>query len=151
MNLVLQEKVRNLGDIGDQVSVRSGYARNYLIPKGIAIRATAEKIAKFEARKEQLLKLAQEKLEKMQALSAKLEGVNIAITAKAADEGRLFGSVGPREIALSLKDSGHDISKSQILMPDGPIRQLGEFDIKLQLHIDIVVDIKLSIKEDESA
>ncbi len=145
MEVILLEKVANLGNLGDKVTVRPGYGRNYLIPYGKAVPATKENLEKFEARRAELEKQAAEKLAAAQARAEALEGKEIAITAKAGDEGKLFGSVGTRDIAEAISATGTEVHKSEVRLPQGPLRETGEFDITLQLHTDVTAVIKLAI------
>jgi large subunit ribosomal protein L9 len=147
MNVILQEKVKNLGTIGDQVSVKSGYARNYLIPKGVAVMATTDNIASFEARRAEFEKAANDKLAVAKTLAEKVAGLTVTISAKAGEEGKLFGSVGPREIAVAVKEQGIDIAKSDIAMPEGPIRHTGEYEVSLHLHMDLTEVLKITVVE----
>lgn len=145
MEIILLEKVTNLGNIGDQVRVRAGYGRNYLIPQGKAVFATAENIKEFEARRADLEQAAAEKLEAAQARMAKLAEVTVEITSKAGDEGKLYGSIGPRDVADATTAAGAELNKDEVLMPEGPIRYAGEFDVAVQLHADVTGTIKLVV------
>jgi large subunit ribosomal protein L9 len=146
MNVILLEKVHNLGDLGDQVKVKSGYGRNFLIPQGKAVSATAENVAKFEARRAELVARAAEKLTAAEARKAKLENLSISIAHLAGDEGKLFGSVGTADIAEAITAvSGVEVAKKEIRLPQGVLRNLGEFDIDVELHSDVVVTVKLNI------
>jgi large subunit ribosomal protein L9 len=147
MNVILQEKVKNLGMIGDSVSVKSGYARNYLIPKGVAVMATPKNIASFETRRAEFEKVAAEKLEAAKAVAAKVAALTVTVAAKAGDEGKLFGSVGPREIAMAINAQGLEVSKADIAMLDGPIRHTGEFEVSVHLHMDITETLKVTVTE----
>lgn len=149
MELILLQKVANLGNIGDRVKVRSGYGRNYLLPQGKATLATAENIAKFEARRAELEKQAQEQLQGAQARAAKLEGVKLTIGAKAGGEGKLFGSIGTTDITEALNKAGHEIERSEVRLPHGPIRQAGEHIVHLHLHTDVTVDLTVVIVPEE--
>lgn len=146
MNVILQERVKNLGNIGDQVSVKAGYARNFLIPQGKAVMATPANIESFEARRAELEKAAAEKMAAAEALATKLAGMNISVAAKAGDEGKLFGSVGPREIAIAITEAGVEVSKAHVDMPEGPIRHTGEFEVALHLHTDVVAAVKVVVE-----
>lgn len=145
MEVILLEKVGRMGGVGDKVNVKSGYARNFLFPYAKAIPATRENLADFEARKAELLKVAAEKQTVAQARAAKLEGLVISIEANAGDEGKLFGSVGTRDIADAVNAAGHALEKSEVLLPMGALREIGEFDVSLSLGSEITVDIKLNI------
>ena len=146
MELILLEKVQNLGDLGDTVSVKPGFGRNYLLPQGKAVPATKENIAQFEAKRAELEKVALEKLTGAEGRAARLAEVAITITANASEEGKLYGSIGPREISDALEAEGHQVEKSEVIMGEGPIRATGEYDIHLQLHADIEQHIKLVIE-----
>jgi large subunit ribosomal protein L9 len=149
MELILLQKVANLGNIGDRVKVKSGYGRNYLLPQGKATVATAENIAKFEARRAELEKAAQEELKSAQTRAAKLEGVKLSLNAKAGGEGKLFGSVGTTDITEALNKAGHKIERSEVRLPHGPIRQAGEHTVHLHLHTDVTVDLTVVIVPEE--
>ena len=145
MNVILLEKVHSLGGLGDQVKVKAGYGRNYLIPQGKAVSATPDNVAKFEARREELEKAAAEKLAAAEARKAKLEGLQVSIAHKAGDEGKLFGSVGTADIAEAISATGTEVAKSEVRLPAGVLRNVGEFDIDVELHSDVVVTIKLNV------
>jgi large subunit ribosomal protein L9 len=149
MEVILLQKVANLGNIGDKVKVKPGYGRNFLLPEGKATLATAENIAKFEARRAELEKKEREELSGAQARAKKLEGFKLSITAKAGSEGKLFGSVGTSDIADGVKKAGYSIERSEVRLPHGPIRQAGEHVVQLQLHTDIVVDLPVVITPEE--
>ncbi|HEY5644911.1 MAG TPA: 50S ribosomal protein L9 [Pseudomonadales bacterium] len=145
MNVILLERMGNLGDIGDEVAVRAGFARNYLIPKGKAVRATAENRAVFEERRADLEKAAAEQLAAAQARAAHLEGLALTIVVKAGEEGKLYGSVGTQDIADKITEGGTEVSRSEVRLPEGVIRAAGDYEIDLQLHSDVTVTIKVSI------
>jgi large subunit ribosomal protein L9 len=146
MEVILLEKVRNLGGLGETVKVRSGYGRNYLIPNGLAVMATKDNIAKFEARRAELEQKAADNLAKAQARAAQLAALGtITIGANAGDEGKMFGSVGTSDISDAITAAGVEVARSEVKMPEGPIRMLGEYDIDVQLHGDVVQTIKLSV------
>ena len=149
MELILLQKVANLGNIGDRVKVKSGYGRNYLLPQGRATVATAENIAKFEARRAELEKAAQQELSSAQARAAKLEGVKLSLSAKSGGEGKLFGSVGTTDITEALNKAGHKIERSEVRLPHGPIRQAGEHVVHLHLHTDVTVELPVVIVPEE--
>lgn len=149
MEVILLEKVENLGDLGDKVAVRSGYARNYLIPGGKAKYATAINIAEFESRRAELEKIAAESLAEAEARKAKLEGMVVTLPANAGTEGKLFGSIGTAEIADAVTQAGVKIEKREVRMPDGALRAVGEFDITLHLHSDVNVDVKVEVVPEE--
>lgn len=145
MEVILLEKIGRMGGVGDKVNVRSGYARNFLFPFGKAIPATRENLADFEARKAELLKVAAEKLAAAQARADKLNGCLITIEANAGDEGKLFGSVGTRDIADALIAAGHTVEKSEVQLPDGALRETGDYEVDLALGSEVIASIKLSI------
>ncbi|MDR0779794.1 MAG: 50S ribosomal protein L9 [Pseudomonadales bacterium] len=145
MEVILLEKVGRMGHVGDKVNVRAGYARNFLFPYSKAIPATKDNLADFEARKAELLKIAAEKLAKAEARAAALNGKSITIEANAGDEGKLFGSIGTRDIADALTAAGHAVEKSEVLLPDGALRETGEYDVELSLGSEVSAAIKLTI------
>lgn len=145
MEVILLEKVGRMGNVGDKVNVKSGYARNFLFPYAKAIPATRENLADFEARKAELLNVAAEKHAIALARAEKLNGVLITIEANAGDEGRLFGSVGTRDIADALTAAGHKVEKSEVLLPEGALRTTGEFGIALLLGSEVSAGIKLQV------
>jgi large subunit ribosomal protein L9 len=145
MQVILMEKVANLGNLGDVVKVKDGYARNFLIPHGKAKRATEENLKAFESRRAELEKAQNEQLAKAQEHGAKLEGLTIQITQKAGPDGRLFGSVTNYDIVESLNKQGHEVERSQIRMPQGPLKQVGEFPIQIALHTDVTATIKVAV------
>ena len=137
MEVILLEKTRNLGDLGDKVSVKSGYGRNFLIPQGKAVPATAENLAVFDQRRAELEANAVENLKMAEERKAKISVLKIVIASKAGDEGKLFGSIGTRDIAEAISKAGVNLEKKEVLMPAGPIRQTGEYQIALQVHSDV--------------
>jgi large subunit ribosomal protein L9 len=145
MQIILLEKVTNLGALGDIVKVRDGFARNYLIPQGKAKRATRENLAEFEQRRAELEKAQNEHLTTAQEKAEKLEGLAVQIAQKAGVDGKLFGSVTNADIAEALKQQGFDIQKSAIRMPQGPLKNVGEHSLKVALHTDVVVTINVSV------
>jgi large subunit ribosomal protein L9 len=145
MEVILMEKIANLGELGQVVKVKDGYARNFLIPQGKAKRATAENKKAFEARRAELEKAQAAQLAKAQERAAKLEGLTLQITQKAGPDGRLFGSVTNYDIVESLKKQGHDVDRSNIRMPQGPLKQVGDFPIQVALHTDVTVTITVSV------
>ncbi|MDD1618910.1 MAG: large subunit ribosomal protein L9 [Methylococcaceae bacterium NSP1-1] len=145
MEVILLEKIANLGNLGDKVTIKSGYGRNYLVPQGKAVAATAKKIAEFEARRAELEKAAAEKLSAAQKLGNELSKLQIVITHKAGDEGRLFGSVGTHNIAEAITEAGIAVEKQQIRLPHGAIRHIGEFPIDINLHSDVIVTLTIKI------
>jgi large subunit ribosomal protein L9 len=149
MDIILLQKVANLGSIGDRVKVKSGYGRNFLLPQGKATLATPENVAKFEARRAEFEKTARVELETAQARAKKLEGFKLTITAKAGGEGKLFGSVGTSDITDGIKKAGHEIERSEVRLPNGPIRLAGEHTVQLHLHTDITVDLPVVVVGEE--
>jgi large subunit ribosomal protein L9 len=145
MELILLEKVANLGDLGDKVKVKPGYGRNYLVPNGMAVRATAKNLADFEARRAELEKLALQKLSTAAERCAALEGLEITLTANAGDEGKLYGSIGPREIADAVTEKGIHLEKAEVIMGEGPIRYTGEHNVLVHLHADVETEIKVFV------
>jgi large subunit ribosomal protein L9 len=145
MEVILLEKVGRVGNVGDKINVKSGYARNFLFPFAKAIPATKENLADFEARKAGLLKIAAEKLSAAQARADKLNGMTIRIEANAGDEGKLFGSVGTRDIADAVTAAGQAVEKAEVLLPNGALREIGEFDITLSLGSEVTAQVKLTI------
>lgn len=148
MQIILLEKVLNLGDLGDVVNVKEGYARNFLIPKGRARRATEAAIKEFETRRAELEKQAAEKLQLAQAQGEKLAEVTVKLTQKAGVDGRLFGSVTNNDIAEELSKQGFEIHKSQVRMPDGAIKTVSDNTVQIALHTDVVVDVPVSVYGD---
>lgn len=149
MDIILLEKVGKLGNIGDKVSVKSGFGRNFLIPNGKAVFATAENLVEFEQRRSELESAAQSKLAGAQSKAESLEGLGpIIITAVAGEEGKLFGSVGPRDIAEAVVAMGVELTKSDVKMPDGAIRDLGEHEVQVQLHSDVSLTIQVLVNEE---
>lgn len=145
MNVILLEKVVNLGDLGDKVNVKAGYGRNFLIPQGKAVSATADNVAKFEARRAELEKAAADRLDSATARSVALSEVKVVIAQKAGDEGKLFGSVGTSDIAKAISETGVKVSKSEVRLPEGALRHLGEFEINIEFHSDVVAMVVLEI------
>ncbi len=145
MELILLEKVQNLGDLGETVNVKPGFGRNYLMPQGKAVPATEENIAKFEARRAELEAAAVERLGGAEARRAAIADVEIEITANASEEGNLYGSIGPREIADAVTALGHTLNKSEVIQGEGPIRNTGEFEVLIQLHADVETTIKVTV------
>lgn len=145
MQVILMEKVVNLGNLGDVVKVRDGYARNFLIPQGKAKRVTPENLAEFEKRRAELERQQAEKLSAAQEQAAKLEGIMVQITRKAGVDGRLFGSVTNFDIAEALKGLGHEVEKADIRMPQGPLKMIGDTQLQIALHSDVVVNITVSV------
>lgn len=149
MEIILLQKVANLGNIGDRVKVKSGYGRNFLLPQGRATLATASNVAKFEARRAEFEKIARDEIEAAQARAKTLEGFTLTLTAKAGGEGKLFGSIGTGDIAEAAKKAGRQIERAEVRMPNGPIRLAGEHVVQIHLHSDITVDLQVVIVGEE--
>jgi large subunit ribosomal protein L9 len=145
MQVILMEKVANLGNLGDVVKVKDGFARNFLIPQGKARRATEENLKAFEAKRAVLEKAQADQLAAAQAHGAKLEGFMLQITQKAGPDGRLFGSVTNYDIVEGLEKQGHKVERAQIRMPQGPLKQVGDYPIQVALHTDVAVTITVSV------
>lgn len=145
MEVILLEKVGKLGGLGDKVTVKSGFGRNFLIPYGKAVPANAANVAEFEARRADLEKAAAEKLAEAEARAADLNEKSVTIASKAGDEGKLFGSIGVRDVADAVTAAGIEVSKSEVRLPEGPIRTVGDFEIDIQLHSDVTATINLSV------
>jgi large subunit ribosomal protein L9 len=149
MEVILLQKVANLGNIGDRVKVKSGYGRNYLLPGGKATLATADNIAKFEARRADLEKHANDQLSAAQARAKKLEGFKLTLTARAGTEGKLFGSISTSDIAEGVTRAGHSVERSEVRLNGGPIRHAGEHVVHLQFHTDVIVDLPVIVSAEE--
>jgi len=145
MELILLQKVQNLGDLGDLVKVKSGFGRNYLVPQGKAAPATKDNLAQFEARRAEFEAAAKARLGEAEARQSGLAEVVVEITANASEEGKLYGSIGPREVASAVSALGHEITKSEVIMGEGPIRTVGEFDVVVQLHADVDSIVKVIV------
>lgn len=145
MQIILLDKVVNLGNLGDIVKVKDGYARNFLIPSGRARRATQNAIAEFEARRAELEKAAAAKLAEAQAVGEKLNGFTVKLSQKAGVDGRLFGSVTNHDIAEELNKQGFAVSKAQVRMPNGLLKNVGDYTVSVGLHTDVVVDVNVSV------
>lgn len=145
MQVILLEKIANLGGLGEVVRVKDGFARNYLIPKGKAKRATPENRAEFERRRAELERAQAEALAKAQEKAAKLDGLTIQIARKAGVDGKLFGSVTNVDIAEALQAQGCEVHKAQIRMPQGPLKQVGDYPIKIALHTDVIVTVTVAV------
>lgn len=145
MNVILLERFGNLGDIGDEVVVKAGFARNYLIPQSKAVRATKDNRAVFEERRAELEQAANEQLTAAQARAAKLEGLSLTMVVKAGEEGKLYGSVGTQDIADKVTEEAIEVAKAEIRLPEGVIRAIGDYEIDIQLHSDVTVAVALSV------
>jgi large subunit ribosomal protein L9 len=150
MQVILLEKVANLGNLGDRVTVRSGYARNFLLPKGKATLATTENVKRFEARRAELEKAAQDQLAGAQKRAAAFEGFKLTISAKAGSEGKLFGSIGTSDIAEAATKAGQQLERSEVRLPNGPLRSVGEHVVSVHLHTDIDIDLPVIISAEEA-
>jgi len=146
MQIILLEKIANVGNLGDVVKVKEGYARNFLIPQGKAKRATPENLKSIEAKRHELEAAANEKLAASQALATKLEGMTITIMQKAGVDGRLFGSVGNVDVMEALKAQGVEVEKSMIRMPSGPLKQVGDYPLTVALHTDVTAHINVGVR-----
>ena len=151
MNVILLDKVENLGDIGDLVTVKPGYGRNYLLPSGKASLATPANIKEFEARRADLEKQAAEEMVSARARAELVQGMELVITANVGPEGKLFGSVGPIDITEACEKVGVEIARSEVRMPDGPIHEVGDFTVGLHFHSDVNAEITVKIVGDEVA
>ncbi|WP_147653664.1 50S ribosomal protein L9 [Vulcaniibacterium gelatinicum] len=145
MELILLQKVTNLGNLGDRVRVKPGYGRNYLVPQGKAVPATPANIAEFEARRAEYEAKARAALEGAEGRKARLDGASVTISANASTEGKLYGSVGPRDIAEALTAAGMPVEKSEVVMGEGPIRHVGEFEVTVHLHADVDATVKVVV------
>lgn len=145
MQIILLDKVVNLGSLGDVVKVKDGYARNFLIPSGRARRATQSAVAEFEARRADLEKAAAAKLAEAQALGEKIAGLNLKLSQKAGVDGRLFGSVTNHDVSEELNKQGYAVAKSQVRMPNGPLKTVGEYTVSVNLHTDVTVDVAVTV------
>ncbi len=149
MEVILLEKVRNLGNLGDKVTVKPGYGRNFLIPTGQAVMATAKNVAEFEERRAELEKKAAEALSAAQARADKLAELgSVTLKAHAGEEGKLFGSIGPADIADAITAAGVEVEKREVQMPEGPLRAIGEYDLEIQFESDVLQAIKVVVEAD---
>jgi len=151
MEIILLERVQNLGDLGDLVKVRPGYARNYLIPKGKAAPATAENKAKFEQRRKELEQAAQAKLAEAKTRAEQLTGASISVTRRASDEGKLFGSVGPVDIAEAMTAAGMTLAKAEIQLAEGPLKMVGSHEVEIVLHPEVHGTITVEVVGEQGA
>ena len=149
MEVILLQKVANLGNIGDRVKVKPGFGRNYLLPQGKAALATAANVAKFEERRADLEKRAADDLAAARTRAARLEGHALSITAKVGGEGKLFGSIGTADIAEALSAEGIEVERSEVRLPGGPIRLVGEHHVKVHLHSDVEIDLTVTVVAEE--
>ena len=145
MDVILLEKVRNLGNLGDQVKVRAGFGRNFLIPQGKAVIANEKNKVAFEARRAELEKHATDELTRAQARAEKMSGATVQIVAKAGEEGKLFGSIGTADIAEAMTQSGFPLERAEIHLPTGPLKQIGDFEVPVSLHTEVNITIHVSV------
>lgn len=149
MEVILLDNVGKIGDLGDKVNVKAGYGRNYLIPQGKAVPATKENVETFEARRAELEKASKDKLVAAQSRAKELAELELTIAVKAGEEGKLFGSIGTRDLADVITSSGVEISKSEVNLPEGPLRQTGEYEIDLQLHPEVLATVTVIVVPEE--
>ena len=145
MNVILLERIASLGNLGETVKVKAGYGRNFLIPQGKAVPATTDNVTKFEARRAELEQAAAEKFDTAQARKDAISNLSVTIVQKAGDEGKLFGSVGTSDIAHAVTDAGVPVEKREIRLPYGPLRQIGEHKVEVELHSDVVAEIIVNV------
>lgn len=145
MSVILLEKVRNLGNLGDTVNVKPGFARNYLLPTGKAVRATKKNLEHFQARRAELEQKAKDLLTEAEKRAEKLNALTIQIAALTSDEGKLYGSVGPHDIVAVINEQGIKVMKREISMPEGPIHSIGEYNILVNVHSDVTATVKVAI------
>ena len=145
MNVILLERIGRLGTLGDEVSVKNGFARNYLIPTGRAVRVTNENRQAFEARRAELEAAAGEKFAAAETRAASLEGVSVTLMVRASEEGKLFGSVGTVEIARALTDQSHEVSRAEVSLPEGAIREIGEYEVEIHLHAGVWATVGVNV------
>lgn len=150
MEIILLEKVRNLGNLGDKVNVKPGYGRNYLLPQGKAVPANAANLEAFEKRRAEYEAKASDALVQANARKDKLAEVAVTIAAHASPEGKLYGSVGPREIADALQAAGHPVHKNEVIQGEGPFRNIGEYEVVLHLHADVQAAAKVTVVADKT-
>lgn len=149
MKVILQEKVANLGNVGDLVTVKPGYGRNYLIPYGRAVQATEENTKAFELRRADFERKEAEKLSEAQKRAEKFNDTTLKLAAKASEEGKLFGSITPRDITEAAEKAGIDLHKNEVRMPEGPIRNTGEYTIEIALHSEVTAQVKIIVEAEK--
>lgn len=149
MQLILLQKVKNLGNLGDKVNVKPGYGRNFLVPQGKATAATTTNVAEFEKRRAEYEAKANQTLSGAEARKAALEGASVTLKANASAEGKLFGSIGPRDIAEAFSAAGKPLEKSEVVMGEGPLRHTGEFEVHIHLHADIHATVKVIVAAED--
>ncbi|MCE8013643.1 50S ribosomal protein L9 [Billgrantia desiderata] len=145
MEVILLDNIGKLGGLGDKVTVKPGYGRNYLVPYGLAVPATKDNVEAFEAQRAELEAQAAERKAIAESRAAQLAEIELSLVAKAGDEGKLFGSIGPRDLAEALAQAGIEVAKSEVRMPEGPIRQTGEYDIDLHLHAEVDATVRVVV------
>lgn len=145
MEVILLEKIRNLGNLGDKVRVKAGYGRNFLIPQAKAVAATEDNLAKFEERRAELEEKAAKLLESAEQRASQINALELNIEALASDEGKLYGSVGPNEVSDAIVAAGVQVDRREVNMPEGPIHSVGEYEIEIQVHSDVVARVKLTV------
>ena len=145
MEVILLDNIGKLGGLGDKVTVKPGYGRNYLVPYGLAVPATKENVEAFEAQRAELEAQAAERKAEAQARDEQLNDIELTLVSKAGDEGKLFGSIGPRDLADAISSAGIEVAKSEVRMPQGPIRQTGEYDIDLHLHAEVDAVVRVVV------
>ncbi|MFC0337237.1 LSU ribosomal protein L9P [Kushneria avicenniae] len=145
MEVILLDKLGKLGDLGDQVSVKPGYGRNYLVPYGLAVPATKANVDAFETRRAELEANAAARQAEAERRAEELSEIELSLVARAGDEGKLFGSIGPRDLADAIAQAGIEVARSEVRMPEGPIRQTGEYDIELRLHSDVTASVRVVV------
>jgi len=145
MEVILLDNIGKLGGLGDKVTVKPGYGRNYLVPYGLAVLATKENVEAFEAQRAELEAQAAERKAEAQARAEQLNDIELSLVSKAGDEGKLFGSIGPRDLADAISSAGIEVAKSEVRMPQGPIRQTGEYDIDLHLHAEVDAVVRVVV------
>ena len=150
MEVILLEKIANLGALGDRVTVKAGYGRNYLIPQAKAVAATADNVGAFESRRAELEKEAAQILSAAEARATAVAALELTISANAGEEGKLFGSVGARDIAQAAADAGVELDRSEIRLPDGPVREVGEYAIEVGLHPEVETSLKVIVVSEEA-
>ncbi len=145
MEVILLDNIGKLGGLGDKVTVKPGYGRNYLVPYGLAVPATKENVEAFEAQRAELEAQAAERKAEAHARAEQLNDIELSLVSKAGDEGKLFGSIGPRDLAEAIAQAGIELAKSEVRMPEGPLRRTGEYDIDLQLHAEVASSVRVVI------
>lgn len=145
MDVILLDNIGKLGGLGDQVTVKPGYGRNYLVPYGLAVPATKDNIEAFQAQRAELEAQAAERKAVAEARAEQLNDIELSLVSKAGDEGKLFGSIGPRDLAEAISSAGLEVAKSEVRMPQGPIRQTGEYDIDLHLHAEVDATVRVVV------